>query len=136
MTPRDLSRICEPSGAETHNDMERSSAKRPVPPARERHLPAPGVRRIPFVALVFFYLVLLLDAGMLMLGAHENIPVDGLAGCLYWRLLPQATNVVFYVVVWTKDDGIDGLRTTVGVRTLGFVRARWYDPARGGKGAA
>jgi uncharacterized membrane protein YvlD (DUF360 family) len=71
--------------------------------------------RIPFVALAGFFLVLLLDAGMLMLAAEiapEHIEVDSFGWALVFALVAAATNAVFSVVAGTNDDDEYSVRVT------------------------
>jgi uncharacterized membrane protein YvlD (DUF360 family) len=71
--------------------------------------------RIPFVALVGFLLVLLLDAGMLMLAARlapARIKVESFGWALVFALVAAAASAVFSVLVGTNDDDEYSVRVT------------------------
>jgi uncharacterized membrane protein YvlD (DUF360 family) len=77
--------------------------------------PLVAALRIPFVALAGFFLVLLLDAGMLMLAAQiapHKIEVDSFGWALVFALVAAAANAVFRVVVGTNDDDEYSVRVT------------------------
>ncbi len=71
--------------------------------------------RIPFIALVGFVLVLLLDAGMLMLAAWiapNQIQVESFGWALVFALVAAAVNTLFSVISGANDDDEYSVRVT------------------------
>ncbi len=77
--------------------------------------PVLAALRIPFVALVGFLLVLVLDAGMLMLAARiapDQIQVESFGWALVFALVAAAVNTVFSAISGANDDDEYSVRVT------------------------
>ncbi len=77
--------------------------------------PVLAALRLPFIALAGFLLVLLLDAGMLMLAAliaPDKIRVDSFGWAMIFALVAAAANTAFSVVSGINDDDEYSLRVT------------------------